>query len=191
MMDPIELFAQWYDHVQGLGLALPAAMTLATAGRFGQPAGRLVLLSSFDHRGFVFHTNYGSRKGAEIEAEPRVALTFWWEPPGYQVRIEGRAAKTSAEESDAYFRGRPRGHQLSAWASEQSGVIPDRAALEARMAEAEQRYAGAPVPRPPHWGGYRVAPEIIEFWENRSDRLHERMRYRRAGDRWVVERLAP
>lgn len=191
MMDPIELFGQWYEKAQGAGLALPQAMTLATAGRFGRPAARVVLLSSFDHRGFVFHTNYESRKGEEIAAEGHVALVFWWEPPGLQVRIEGRAEKTTPAESDAYFRGRPRGNQLSAWASDQSRVIAGRAELEARMTAVADRYAEGEVPRPPHWGGYRVVPEVIEFWENRPDRLHDRMRYRRSGDRWVLERLAP
>ncbi len=191
MMDPIELFGQWYERARGAGLALPQAMTLATAGRFGKPAARVVLLSSFDHRGFVFHTNYESVKGEEIAAEPHVALVFWWEPPGYQVRIEGRAEKTTPAESDAYFRERPHGHRLSAWASDQSRVIPDRAVLEARMAEATERFGDVEVPRPPHWGGYRVVPELMEFWENRPDRLHDRLRYRRAGDRWAVERLAP
>ncbi|HEB80406.1 MAG TPA: pyridoxamine 5'-phosphate oxidase [Chromatiales bacterium] len=191
MMDPVELFGQWYERARGAGLVLPQAMTLATAGRFGKPAARVVLLSSFDHRGFVFHTNYESVKGEEIAAEPYVALVFWWEPPGYQVRIEGRAEKTTPAESDAYFRERPRGHRLSAWASDQSRVIPDRAVLEARMAEAVGRFGGAEVPRPPYWGGYRVVPELMEFWENRPDRLHDRLRYRRAGDRWVTERLAP
>ncbi len=166
-------------------------MALATVGPGGRPAVRMVLLSSFDERGFVFHTNYRSRKGEEIAQSSRVALSLWWDPLARQVRVEGRAERTSAAESDAYFAGRPRGSQLGAWASNQSAVIPDRAVLEERVLEAERRYAGGPVPRPPHWGGYRVVPDLIEFWEGRESRLHDRIRYRREAGGWVAERLAP
>jgi len=191
-VDPMEVFGRWYGDALRAGLERVDAMALATVGPDGRPSARMVLLSSFDERGFVFHTNTRSRKGREIEGSPLVALVLWWGPLARQVRIEGRAEQTSAADSDAYFAGRPRGSQLGAWASDQSAVIPDRAALEARLREAEGRHAGGPVPRPPHWGGYRVAPEVIEFWEGRENRLHDRIRYRRgeAGG-WLVERLAP
>jgi pyridoxamine 5'-phosphate oxidase len=190
--DPVELFRRWYADAVRAGLEKPDAMALATVAADGRPSVRMVLLSSFDGRGFVFHTNSRSRKGQEIAGNPLVALVLWWDPPGRQVRVEGRAERTSAAESDAYFAGRPRGSQLSAWASDQSAAIPDRAALEARLAEEERRHAGGPVPRPPHWGGYRVVPDAIEFWEGRDNRLHDRVRYRRGqGGEWLVERLAP
>ncbi|HEY6105889.1 MAG TPA: pyridoxamine 5'-phosphate oxidase [Anaeromyxobacteraceae bacterium] len=191
-VDPIDLFRRWYGEALRAAVAKPDAMALATAGPDGCPAVRMVLLSSFDERGFVFHTNYRSRKAEEMARQPRVALALWWDPLARQVRVEGRAEKTSEAESDAYFAGRPRGSQLGAWASDQSAAIPDRAALEARLAEAERRYQGGPVPRPPHWGGYRVVPDAIEFWEGRENRLHDRVRYRRGeGGAWIAERLAP
>ncbi|HEU4384635.1 MAG TPA: pyridoxamine 5'-phosphate oxidase [Anaeromyxobacteraceae bacterium] len=191
-VDPIELFRRWYGEALRAAVPRPDAMALATAGPDGRPSVRMVLLSSFDERGFVFHTNYRSRKGEEIATGPRVALALWWEPISRQVRIEGRAEKTTAAESDDYFAGRPRGSQLGAWASDQSAAIPDRATLEARLGEAERRYAGGPVPRPLHWGGYRVVPDAIEFWEGRENRLHDRLRYRRGeSGHWVAERLAP
>lgn len=190
--DPIDLFRRWYADAVRAGAAKPNAMALATVGPAGRPSTRMVLLSTFDERGFVFHTNYRSRKGEEIAHQPLVSLVAWWDPLERQVRIEGRAEKTSAADSDAYFAGRPRGSQLGAWASDQSAVVPDRASLEARMAEAERKYAAEPVPRPPHWGGYRVVPDAIEFWEGRENRLHDRILYRRGdGGGWLVERLAP
>lgn len=190
--DPIDLFRRWYAEAARTGAAKPNAMALATVGPDGRPSARMVLLSSFDERGFVFHTNYRSRKGEEIARQPLVSLVAWWDPLERQVRIEGRAEKTSAADSDAYFAGRPRGSQLGAWASNQSAVIPDRATLESRLAEAERKHAGGPVPRPPHWGGYRVVPDAMEFWEGRENRLHERIRYRRGeGGIWLAERLAP
>jgi pyridoxamine 5'-phosphate oxidase len=191
-VDPMELFRRWYDDAVRAGVEKVNAMALATVGTDGRPSGRMVLLSSFDERSFVFHTNYRSQKGREMARDPRVALVLWWGPLERQVRIEGRAEKTSAADSDAYFAGRPRGSQLGAWASEQSAVIPDRAVLEGSLREMERRYAGGPVPRPPHWGGYRVIPDSIEFWEGRENRLHDRARYRRGeGGEWLVERLAP
>ena len=190
-VDPIELFRRWYADALRAEVARPDAMALATVGPGGRPAVRMVLLSSFDERGFVFHTNCRSRKGEEIAQSSRVALSLWWDPLARQVRVEGRAERTSAGESDAYFAGRPRGSQLGAWASDQSAVIPNRAVLEERVREAERRYAGGPVPRPPHWGGYRVVPDLVEFWEGRESRLHDRTRYRREAGGWVAERLAP
>jgi pyridoxamine 5'-phosphate oxidase len=188
----MDVFRRWYGDALRAGIERADAMSLATVGPDGRPSGRMVLLSSFDERGFVFHTNHRSRKGREMARNPVVALVLWWGPLGRQVRIEGRAEQTSAADADAYFAGRPRGSQLGAWASDQSAVIPDRAALEERLRELERRHAGEPVPRPPHWGGYRVIPDVIEFWEGRENRLHDRISYRRgeAGD-WIVERLAP
>ncbi len=190
--NPIALFGEWFAKASQSGIDKPHALVLASVAANAQPSSRVVLLSSYDERGFVFHTNYESKKGAEIERNSCVALVFWWDPLGYQVRIEGRAHQTSAAEADAYFATRPRGSQLSAWASDQSRVIESRAALEARLRDLERKYAGAPVPRPPHWGGYRVAPETIEFWENRENRLHERLRFERdANGAWRSMRLAP
>lgn len=190
--DPLELFRSWYAAAGAAGIAKPNALTLATAEADGTPHGRVVLLSSFDERGFVFHTNYESPKGATLARNPAVSLVFWWDPLGYQVRIEGQAEKTSAAESDAYFAKRPRGSQLGAWASEQSREIDSRAALEHRMQQLERQYAGQTIPRPPHWGGYRVVPHTIEFWENRDNRLHDRLRYEHAEQGgWRVVRLAP
>lgn len=190
--DPIALFREWYDQARQADIDKPHAMALSTTGEDGRPASRMVLLSNFDERGFVFHTNYESRKALEITHMPWVALLFWWDPLGHQVRIEGEAEKTSPEEADAYFSQRPRGSQLSAWAAEQSQVVPSRAVLEERVEALARKYSGQDVPRPPFWGGYRVYPQVMEFWEQRDNRLHDRLRFRR--DRqggWVRERLAP
>lgn len=189
--DPFNLFRIWYDEACASSRPLPNAMSLSTVSGNGSPASRMVLLSSFDERGFVFHTNYESSKGAEIETHPRVALLFWWDSPNRQVRIEGVAEMTSSEESDAYFAGRPRGAQLGAWASDQSRSLPSRETLEERVRKAEARFAGGPVPRPPHWGGYRVKPFSLEFWTSREDRLHDRLRYDRTPDGWAATRLNP
>lgn len=189
--DPFDLFRDWYDQACGSSLALPNAMSLSTVGTGGTPAARMVLLSSFDRRGFVFHTNYESRKGLELAAFPRAALLFWWEPLNRQVRIEGPVEWTAPRESDAYFAARPRASQFSAWASAQSRPLPFRETLEARMREIEARCEGAPVPRPPHWGGYRVIPGAFEFWTRRENRLHERIRYDRTPEGWTATRLYP
>jgi len=191
-LDPIIQFQEWYEQAAGAGIDKPHAMTLSTIGPDGRPSCRVVLLSSFDEKGFVFHTNYESRKGQEIAHEPRVALTFWWDSLGYQVRIEGWAEKTSQEESDAYFSGRPRGSQLGAWVSDQSKPIEDRVVLEERMRALELEYADLHITRPPHWGGYRVKPDTFEFWENRENRLHHRVLYTRQSDgSWITTHLAP
>jgi pyridoxamine 5'-phosphate oxidase len=190
--DPLAQFRAWYQEAQAGGVPQPEAMTLATATPEGKPSARLVLLRGCDERGFVFYTNYDSRKGRELAANPQAALVLYWQPLGRQVRIEGRVEAVAAEESDAYFRGRPRDSRLGAWASPQSEVIADREVLERRLQELQARYPGAEVPRPPHWGGFRVVPEVIEFWQGREGRLHDRLRYRRhAGQGWLRERLAP
>jgi pyridoxamine 5'-phosphate oxidase len=165
-------------------------MTVATADAAGRPSARIVLLRGWDERGFVFFTNYESRKGREAEANPYASLLFFWDVLEREVRIDGRIERLADAESDAYFERRPRGHRLSAWASPQSRVVPDRATLERAMDDAERRFAGD-VPRPPHWGGYRVVPDSIEFWQGRRNRVHDRLVYRRAAGDWTRERLAP
>jgi pyridoxamine 5'-phosphate oxidase len=189
--DPVAQFARWYGAALESAKPLPEAVALATATRAGHPSLRMVLLKSFDAHGFVFYTNYASRKGRELARNARASLLFYWGGLERQVRVEGRVAKVPARESDDYFATRPRGSQLSAWASAQSATVPGRAALERRFAALERRYPGA-VPRPPHWGGYRLAPEAMEFWQGRPDRLHDRILYRRGrSGRWTIERLAP
>jgi pyridoxamine 5'-phosphate oxidase len=189
--DPFDRFRDWYEEAVRSSTGIPNAMCLSTARTGGTPAARMVLLSSFDRRGFVFHTNYESAKGGEIAACPRVALLFWWEPLNRQVRIEGVAEKTSPEESGAYFAKRPRGAQLGAWASEQSRPLPSPETLAERVRAVEKRHEGDPVPRPPHWGGYRVTPCVFEFWTGRENRLHDRLRYGRTPDGWAATRLYP
>ena len=190
--NPIAIFREWFEAAARAGIDKSNAMTLATVDADGRADARVVLLSSFDERGFVFHTNYRSRKGEQLARNPWVSLVFWWDPLGYQVRIEGRAQPTAAEESDRYFSGRPRGSQLGAWASEQSREIENRESLEARARDLERLHEGRAVPRPPHWGGYRVVPRAIEFWQNRDNRLHDRVRYVRSDDGdWHRMRLAP
>jgi pyridoxamine 5'-phosphate oxidase len=166
-------------------------MTLATASGDGKPSARVVLLKGYDERGFVFYTNYEGRKASELEANPLCALLFYWGELERQVRIEGRASRISNEESDAYFTSRPRGSRLGAWASEQSRSVEDRNILEERVKALEAEYEGREIPRPPFWGGYRVEPEVIEFWQGRENRLHDRLVYRRTGGRWKMERLQP
>jgi pyridoxamine 5'-phosphate oxidase len=189
--DPIAQFAQWYDEARAVEKPLFHAAALATADGAGNPSLRMVLLKGFDVQGFVFFTNYHSRKGRELEKNDRASLLFYWGNLERQVRIEGRVSKVSARESDEYFKTRPRGSQLSACASPQSDVVADRGALEARYAAAAETYP-AEVQRPAHWGGYRLIPAVIEFWQGREDRLHDRLRYCRADDgRWRIERLGP
>ena len=191
--NPFVQFQQWLEQAAAAGTALPEAMTLATATADGRPSARMVLLRGCDERGFVFFTNYESRKAGDLTANPRAALVFFWEPQDRQVRVEGRVEKVSAEESDTYFHSRPRGSRLGAWASPQSQVLPGRDALDAWVNEMEAKYAGQDVfPRPPHWGGYRVVPELIEFWQGQPSRLHDRLRYQRQADgSWKIDRLAP
>ncbi|HUF17793.1 MAG TPA: pyridoxamine 5'-phosphate oxidase [Thermoanaerobaculia bacterium] len=188
--DPIEQFRKWFGEAVETISHLPEAMTLATADERGRPSARLLLLKGVDGAGFTFFTNYDSRKAVELSANPYAALVFWWPPLEKQVRIEGAVQLVSEEESDLYFATRPRGSQLGAWASNQSGTISEDV-LEKQLAEAELRYQDRPVPRPPHWGGFRLIPEMIEFWQGRPNRLHDRFRYRREDGNWIIERLAP
>jgi len=190
--DPFTQFGAWFDEVAQADIREPNAMTLATATPDGRPSARMVLLKGVDARGFVFYTNHESRKGNELTANPRAALVFFWVQLERQVRVEGRVERVSDEESDLYFASRPEGSQLGAWASQQSAVLPDRGPLEARYEEMRARYEGHEIPRPPFWGGYRVVPEAVEFWQGRVNRLHDRLRYRHQDDgSWVIERLSP
>jgi pyridoxamine 5'-phosphate oxidase len=189
--DPLEQFASWAQEARAAGVREPEAAAVATASADGAPAVRMVLVKSFDQRGFVFYSNYSSRKGQELAANPQAALLFHWDPLGRQVRIEGPVQHTGAQESEAYIRSRPRDSQLSALASPQSQTVADRAELERRVSDLEARYAGQELPLPSGWGGFRLAPHTLEFWQQRHGRLHDRLRYRRGGERWLVERLAP
>jgi pyridoxamine 5'-phosphate oxidase len=189
--DPFALFRSWLDAALAVGIPEPNAMVLATADIHGAPSARTVLLKGVDQRGFAFFTNYRSRKGRELTANPFAALVFPWIAVGRQVTVAGTSAQLPQAESDAYFATRPRGSQLAAWASQQSETLEDRAGLEQAMAAAEDRFRDLPVPRPPHWGGFRLTPTRIEFWQGRQNRLHDRLRYTRSGDAWHVERLWP
>jgi pyridoxamine 5'-phosphate oxidase len=189
--DPMAQFERWFGEAVAAGVPEPNAMAVSTVGSDGAPSLRFVLLKGVDERGFQFFTNYRSRKGRELDGNPRVALAFRWLAIARQVTVAGTARRLAAEESDAYFRSRARGSQLGAWASPQSEVLGDRRELEARLAEVEARFAGRDVPRPPHWGGFLVAPARMELWQGRENRLHDRVRYLREGARWRIERLAP
>jgi pyridoxamine 5'-phosphate oxidase len=189
--DPVRQFQRWFDEALAAGLHEPHAMTLATATPDGRPSARMVLLRGVDANGFVFFTNYDSRKGLELTANPRAALLFWWGELERQVRVEGTVEHATSAESDAYFRGRPRESQLGAWTSPQSQVIASREVLETEFRDAETRFPNQDVPRPSNWGGYRVRPDSFEFWQGRPGRLHDRLRYRPSGNGWTLERLAP
>lgn len=193
--DPVVQFRRWLaDAEQHPGIDEPAAVVLATADTEGRPSARAVLLRGVDDRGFVFFTNSRSRKAVELEANPHAALVFLWQPLHRQVRVTGTAARIEAEAEDAYFATRPRGSQLAAWASPQSEVVESKAVLDDRLAELEAEYEGRDVPRPPHWGGYRLVHEIVELWLQGPNRMHDRLRYRRdprSPDGWTIERLAP
>ena len=189
--DPLRQFERWFEEARAGGVAVPEAMTLATATRDGRPSARMVLLKSADERGLSFYTSYESRKGGELADNPRAALLFHWrEPRGRQVRVEGTVERVSRDESEAYFRTRPVESRLAAWASPQSRELSSRAELDSRYAEAGARF-GDDVPLPPHWGGFRVLPEAYEFWQHGDDRLHDRARYVLDGGSWSRIRLAP
>jgi pyridoxamine 5'-phosphate oxidase len=189
--DPVEQFRRWFDEALEAGLHEPNAMVVATAAPDGSPSARVVLLKEFDERGFVFYTNYEGRKGRELGENPRAALLFYWGELERQVRIEGYASRTREEESDAYYASRPRGSRLGAWASRQSRTAEGREVVEDRLRSLEAAYEGREVPRPAFWGGYRVEPEIMEFWQGRENRLHDRIVYRREAGGWEMGRLQP
>lgn len=191
--DPFTQFGRWFEEAKAVAQPMPEAMMLATASKDGEVSVRSVLMKEFDHRGFVFYTNYNSRKAVQMHENPRAALAFWWPPQERQVRIEGAVVRVTEEESDAYFATRPRGSQIGAWASDQSKGIAGRGDLDARFNELASTYGDRPIPRPPHWGGYRVIPIMFEFWQGRPDRLHDRFMYRLRADSkdWVIERLSP
>ncbi len=190
--DPFRQFERWFQEAEAAKLPEPNAMVCSLATKEGAPSSRVVLLKGLDGRGFVFYTNYESRKGRELQENPRASLLFPWFPLERQVIVEGAVVKVTREESAAYFHSRPRASQLGAWASNQSSILSGRAPLEEAMKALEKKYADEEIPVPPHWGGYRVIPELVEFWQGRRSRLHDRLRYRRnAEGAWTVERVAP
>ncbi|MFL6529589.1 MAG: pyridoxamine 5'-phosphate oxidase [Chthoniobacterales bacterium] len=189
--DPIKQFAKWFGEAAAAEIRDVNAMSLATVRADGTPACRIVLLKAISDGGFVFYTNYTSAKARELEANPRAALTFYWVQFERQIRIDGSVQKTSRAESEEYFHSRPIGSQLGAWASNQSEVIPSRDAIEAKLAGVTDRFGGSLIPLPDYWGGYRLMPDSIEFWQGRTNRLHDRLRYRRDNDGWIIERLSP
>jgi len=189
--DPIEQFRRWYAFARRARCPWPSSFALATVGLDGAPAVRMMLLKGVDGRGFSFFTHYVGRKASELARTPRAAMAFHWIELVRQVRVEGAVEKLSWEESNAYFQSRPRGSRIGAWASHQSEPLSSRAEFDARCREFEEKFRGGEVPLPPHWGGYRVKPEVIEFWQGRPNRLHDRFQYRRNGDGWTVRRLNP
>ncbi|UFH54365.1 pyridoxamine 5'-phosphate oxidase [Spirosoma sp. KNUC1025] len=189
--DPIAQFRRWFDSALDARVPEPNAMHVSTVTSDGRPDGRIVLLKDVSEAGFTFYTNYESRKGSELIERPFAALTFFYPELERQIRIEGSVEKVSPEESDAYFSSRPRGSQIGAWVSHQSTVIDSRSVLEIRQQELEAQFAGQPVPRPPYWGGFRVVPDVLEFWQGRPSRLHDRIRYRKEAGAWLIERLSP
>jgi pyridoxamine 5'-phosphate oxidase len=189
--DPVEQFSRWFADAAAAEIPEPNAMTLATATADGVPSARIVLLKAVDARGFVFFTDYRSRKAFELTENPLAAVVFLWKEIERQVRISGIVERIDPAESDAYFRSRPLGSRLGAWASTQSQVIPDRATLEDELRRITEQYPNENVPCPPHWGGYRLAPHELEFWQGRQSRLHDRLRYRKEGTDWIIERLSP
>ena len=189
--EPLALFLAWFEDAREAAVAEPNAMTLATVDAGGRPSARVVLLKGVGPKGFAFYTNLESRKSQEIAATGHAALVFWWEPLQRQVRVEGAVEAVPPPEADAYYASRPRGSRLGAWASPQSQPIPSREVLDERLAEATARFEGAEPTRPPFWGGWRVVPRRVEFWQGRPSRLHDRFQYAREGDGWAVDRLAP
>lgn len=191
LADPLAQFQRWLTDAEGAGLVEPTAMALGTVSAEGLPSVRIVLFKGLHQGGFTFYTNYDSRKGQDLAARPHAALTFWWDKLERQVRIEGRVERVPAALSEHYFHSRPRGSQIGAYTSRQSQVLPQRAELDARLAEIEHKFAGQPIPLPDYWGGYRVVPDNIEFWQGRLNRVHDRLRYVRDGANWRIERLEP
>jgi pyridoxamine 5'-phosphate oxidase len=189
--DPLVQFGRWLAEAEEASLVEPTAMAVSTVAPNGVPSSRFVLLRGFDDRGFAFYTNHLSEKAEELAANPHAALLFGWLALHRQVRVTGDVERFDDEEADAYFAGRPRGSQLGAWASPQSAVVVDRAEIDRLVADAERRFEDAPIPRPDFWGGYRVRPTSVEFWQGRPNRLHDRLHYRRDGESWAIERLAP